>query len=84
LAEAACPVCLGGPTSFACKALLYAGAERDVHECAACGAAFYSPIPSLADIGRCYPPAYYGGFFKQYWKDFYKGRAIAERLTAWR
>ncbi|MFI5346333.1 MAG: class I SAM-dependent methyltransferase [Elusimicrobiota bacterium] len=41
-------------------------------------------MPSGADIGRCYPPVYFEGFFKQYWKDVYKGRALAERLTAWR
>lgn len=84
MAETVCPVCRAGAPTFACKALLYAGCEREIHECAACGAAFYWPVPSLEDIGRCYPPAYYGGFFKQYWKDLYKGRAIGERLTPWR
>ena len=84
MAENVCPVCRAGAPAFACKALLYAGCERDVSECASCGAAFYWPVPSFEDIGRCYPPAYYGGFFKQYWKDFYKGRALAERLTPWR
>ncbi len=84
MAEHGCPVCRAGEPAFACKAVLYSGCERDVYECASCGAAFYQPTPSLEDIGRCYPPAYYGGFFKQYWKDFYKGRALAERLTSWR
>ena len=77
-------MCRAGAPAFVCKAVLYAGCERDVHECASCGAAFYHPTPSFEDIARCYPPAYYGGFFKQYWKDYYKGRALAERLTSWR
>ena len=62
--------------------MLYAGCEREVSECAECGAAYYLPIPSNEDVARCYPPAYYGGFFKQYWKDYYKGRALAERLKS--
>ena len=79
-----CPVCLKGEPVFAVRAVLYAGCERDIHDCRACGAAFYYPVPSGEDIGRCYPPVYFEGFFKQYWKDVYKGRALAERLTAWR
>jgi SAM-dependent methyltransferase len=79
-----CPVCLDGEPRFACRAVLYAGCERDVYDCARCGAAYYFPMPSGEDIGRCYPPVYFEGFFKQYWKDYYKGRAFAERLTAWR
>ncbi len=79
-----CPVCQKGEPVFAVRALLYAGCERDIYDCPACGAAFYHPVPSGEDIGRCYPPVYFEGFFKQYWKDVYKGRALAERLTAWR
>ncbi len=78
-----CPAC-GGPTAFVCRAILYPGAERDARECAACASAFYWPVPSFEDIARCYPPAYYGGFFRQYWKDYYKGRALAARLSRWR
>jgi SAM-dependent methyltransferase len=79
-----CPVCLEGEPQFAVRAVLYAGRERDISECARCGAAYYFPVPSGEEIGRCYPPVYFEGFFKQYWKDYYKGRAFAERLTAWR
>ena len=64
--------------------MLYAGCERDIHECARCGAAYYFPVPAVEDVARCYPPAYYGGFFRQYWKDYYKGRALALRLSSWR
>lgn len=77
-------MCRRGAPAFACRALLYAGRERDAAECGACGAAFYWPVPPIEEIARCYPPAYYGGFFKQYWKDYYKGRALADRLTRWR
>lgn len=75
----ACPICRGGPTRLACKALLCADCEGEIHECPACGAAFYSPAPSPEEIARCYPPQYFEGFFKQYWQDYYKGRALRLR-----
>lgn len=84
MADAVCPVCRAGSPVPVCRALLYAGCEREICECAACGAAYYYPVPPVEDVARCYPPAYYGGFFKQYWKDYYKGRALAQRLKSWR
>lgn len=82
--RAPCPVCLQGTPAPVCAAVLYSGCEKSISLCPDCGAAFYFPIPSGTEIARCYPPAYFGGFFKQYWKDYYKGRAYAERLSAWR
>lgn len=82
--RAPCPVCLRGSPVPVCRAVLYPGHERGISRCPDCGAAYYLPVPSGAEIARCYPPAYFGGFFKQYWKDYHKGRAYAERLSAWR
>jgi len=79
-----CPVCRTAAVRFACPAVLCAGCVKDIYECARCGAAFYFPIPAPDEIARCYPPAYFGGFFKQYWRDYYKGRALALRLSPWR
>jgi SAM-dependent methyltransferase len=75
-----CPVCLEGRPSFLCRALLHAGCPRDILRCPGCGASFYWPLPSPEEIARCYPPLYFDGFFRQYWKDYYKGRALAEGL----
>ncbi|MBI5245377.1 MAG: class I SAM-dependent methyltransferase [Elusimicrobia bacterium] len=77
----ACPLCLGGPARFACKVLLYADCELEIHDCPDCGAAFYSPAPSPEQIGLCYPAQYFEGFFKQYWQDYYKGRSLALSLA---
>ncbi|OGR90596.1 MAG: hypothetical protein A2V88_02380 [Elusimicrobia bacterium RBG_16_66_12] len=82
--RAPCPVCLRGSPAPVCRAVLSPGHERGISRCPDCGAAYYFPIPSGEEIARCYPPAYFGGFFKQYWKDYCKGRAYAERLTSWR
>lgn len=79
-----CPLCLEGVPSFACKAELFPGRGWDVRSCPSCGGAFYHPIPGPEDVARCYPPVYYTDFFKQYWKDFYKGRALALELSAWK
>ncbi|HAH05455.1 MAG TPA: hypothetical protein DCM05_02840 [Elusimicrobia bacterium] len=81
---AGCPVCLKGAPRFACRALLYPGAERAVSECPDCGSAFYHPMPPPEDIARCYPPLYFRDFFRQYWKDYLKGRALALDLRAFR
>lgn len=80
----ACPVCLHGAARFACPAQLCLDCVKEIHECPDCGAAFYLPPPSPEEIARCYPPVYFGTFFKQYWKDYYKGRALALRLAGWR
>jgi len=82
--DGACPVCGARPTRFACRALLCAACERDIRDCPACGAAFYQPLPSPSEIGRCYPRRYFAGFFRQYWQDYYKGRALARTLSAFR
>jgi len=79
-----CPICKKAPTRFACKALLTADCERDIHDCPCCGAAFYQPLPAASQIERCYPRRYFSGFFKQYWQDYYKGRALALTLSAFR
>ncbi|MDE2291413.1 MAG: methyltransferase domain-containing protein [Elusimicrobia bacterium] len=79
-----CLLCGAGRPEFLCKALLYPGAEREVHRCPSCGGAYYWPVPSLEEVARCYPHAYFRDFFKQYWKDLYKGRLLAEDLGAWR
>ena len=79
-----CPVCGRGRPRFACRAILYAGCEREIHDCPECGAAYYRPMPSYEEIARCYPPVYFRDFLKQYWKDIYKGRALVGRLASWR
>ncbi len=81
---ATCPACLAPNARFALKTLLYRGCARDIYDCPDCGASFHHPLPSLEDIARCYPPFYFQGFFRQYWKDYYKGRALAKRLLPWR
>ncbi|MBI5239050.1 MAG: class I SAM-dependent methyltransferase [Elusimicrobia bacterium] len=80
----ACPVCLHGAARFARSAELGPGRARDIHECPDCGAAFYLPAPSAEDIARCRPPAGSGALFKRYWRDYYRGRALARRLSGWR
>lgn len=57
---------------------------RDIVRCGNCGAAYYDPIPPLEEVARCYPHAYFTDFFKQYWKDYYKGRLLADDLGDWR
>jgi SAM-dependent methyltransferase len=84
MADNSCPLCLGNRVRFACPAVLCLDCVRNISECPDCGAAFYHPAPSADEIARCYPPAYFGTFFKQYWRDYYKGRAIAARLSPWR
>lgn len=79
-----CPACGGGPPLPLCRALLYAGREREICRCRDCGSAYYFPVPEPEEIARCYQPGYFRGFFKQYWKDYYKGRALASRLSGWR
>jgi SAM-dependent methyltransferase len=79
-----CPVCRSGAPSFACKALLHPGAELEIHECPECRSGFYLPMPPVSEIARCYPPLYFRDFFKQYWKDYFKGRALALELRAFR
>ena len=79
-----CPACARGTPRFACKALLYRGCEREIWDCPDCGAAFFHPTPAPEDIARCYPPVYFRDFLKQYWKDLYKGKALALRLSSWR
>lgn len=79
-----CLVCLEGKPQPACKTLLYPGAPRDIVECPACGASYYQPVPSIEEVTRCYPHAYFTDFFKQYWKDYFKGRLLAEELGEWR
>jgi len=53
-------------------------------QCPSCQAAYYDPIPAWEEIAQCYPHAYFCDFFSQYWKDIYKGRFLAESLTAWK
>ncbi|OGR61067.1 MAG: hypothetical protein A2X36_07370 [Elusimicrobia bacterium GWA2_69_24] len=79
-----CPVCRAPGASFACQAVLYAGCEKDIFSCAGCGSSYYWPSPAPEDVARCYPYSYYGDFLKQYWKDFYKGRMLADSLAGWR
>jgi len=79
-----CPVCRSGRPEFLCKAVLYADAVREICRCRDCGASYFFPVPPPEEIARCYPVSYFRGFFKQYWKDYYKGRAMALQLTAWR
>jgi len=79
-----CPVCQRGTPEFVCKAVLYADAEREICGCGDCGAAYFFPVPRPEEIARCYPVAYFRGFFRQYWKDYYKGRALALQLSGWR
>ncbi|MFH1725727.1 MAG: class I SAM-dependent methyltransferase [Elusimicrobiota bacterium] len=64
--------------------MLYPGCEREVFSCGECGASYFWPVPSPEDIARCYPPVYFRDFLKQYWKDYYKGRLLAEGLSAWK
>jgi len=52
--------------------------------CPSCEAAYYDPVPPGSEIARCYPHAYFGDFFSQYWKDIYKGRFLAQSLTSWK
>ena len=74
-----CPLC-GGETGFLCRAALYPGAERDIARCRVCQAAFYSPVPGDAELANCYHKAYYEGFLKKYWKDYYKGLRLGAQL----
>jgi SAM-dependent methyltransferase len=48
--------------------------------CRSCGAAFYSPIPTGAELANCYHTPYYGGFLKRYWRDYYKGYRLGVEL----
>lgn len=82
--SSSCPVCRRGRPEFICKAVLYADVEREICGCRECGAACFFPVPAPEEIARCYPVAYFKGFFRQYWKDYYKGRALALQLSAWR
>lgn len=79
-----CLLCVDGTTAPFCKAVLYPGAVRQIVRCGACGGAYYDPVPPLEEVARCYPHAYFTDFFKQYWKDYYKGRLLAEDLDRWR
>ncbi|MBI3297665.1 MAG: class I SAM-dependent methyltransferase [Elusimicrobia bacterium] len=79
-----CIICLEGKPGPACKTLLYPGAVRQIVECPACGASYYDPVPPVEEVTRCYPHAYFTDFFKQYWKDLFKGRLLAEDLGSWR
>ena len=79
-----CPICRSGRPEFICKAVLYSDVAREICRCRGCGAAYFFPVPPQEEIARCYPVAYFRGFFKQYWKDYYKGRALALRLLDWR
>lgn len=74
-----CRLC-AGEVFFLCRAALYPGAERDIVRCRACGAAFYLPAPSDAELVNCYHPAYYGGGLPRYWKDYYKGLRLGAEL----
>ena len=82
--EDLCPVCLEGSPAFACKAVLYPGCEKTIFSCPSCKASFYQPVPGTEEVARCYPPVYHTDFFKQYWKDYYKGRALALDLASWK
>jgi SAM-dependent methyltransferase len=79
-----CPVCLASGIRQVCPAVLCLDCVKDIYACPDCGAAFYYPVPSAGEVARCYPPVYFGTFFKQYWRDYYKGRALALRLSRWR
>ncbi len=79
-----CPLCSVGTPQFSCKAALYPGAEREIHECPHCRASYFWPVPSPGEIGKCYPHSYFRDFFKQYWKDYYKGRALIASISRWR
>lgn len=79
-----CLLCGGGEPAFFCKAVLYPGAVRDLVRCPACEGRYYDPVPPLEEVARCYPHAYFSDFFRQYWKDYYKGRLLAADLGEWR
>jgi len=79
-----CPVCLASGVRLVCPAVLCRDCVKNVCECPDCGAAFYYPVPSAGEVARCRPPAYCGTFFKQYWRDYYRGRTLALRLARWR
>ncbi|MBI5596451.1 MAG: class I SAM-dependent methyltransferase [Elusimicrobia bacterium] len=79
-----CILCREGEPRPSCRALLYPGAERQLVLCPACGSSYYDPVPGPEEVARCYPHAYFRDFFRQYWKDLYKGRLLAEDLGGWR
>ena len=79
-----CLLCVDGTAAPFCKAVLYPGAVRQIVRCDACGGSYYEPVPPPEEVARCYPHAYFTDFFKQYWKDYYKGRLLAEDLVGWR
>lgn len=79
-----CLLCGDGEPRPSVRALLYPGAERQLVLCPACGSSFYDPVPAPEEVARCYPHAYFTDFFRQYWKDYYKGRLLARDLGAWR
>jgi len=63
---------------------LYPGKVMTIVACPRCKAAYYDPVPPHEEIARCYPHAYFGDFFRQYWKDYYKGRFLSRALLAWK
>ncbi len=80
----ACLICEKGTPAFLCKAQLHPGKILNLVSCPSCEAAYYDPVPPGEEISKCYPHAYFGDFFSQYWKDVYKGRFLAQSLTAWK
>jgi SAM-dependent methyltransferase len=79
-----CLICGVAEPEFMCEAQLYPGKVMNIVNCPECDASYYDPVPPPEEIARCYPHAYFGDFFNQYWKDVYKGRFLAESLSAWR
>jgi SAM-dependent methyltransferase len=84
MAGNACPVCLGNVVRPVCPAVLYPGCIKDICGCPDCGAAFFYPGPTPEEIALGRPQVRCGDLFKRYWQDYYKGRALALRLSRWR
>jgi len=77
-----CPVCnnlagfkRAGAIVFAPKII------KEALECDNCQGFFLFPIPDQAEIAQVYQPDYYRGFFRNWWKDYYRGKSVGKKLS---
>ncbi len=77
-AGTSCPVCSSDrvSTAFHARGAGPGESEFPVRRCSACGFGWTDPAPSEDQIGRWYPPAYYG-------KENVRFNPLFERLVRW-